>query len=439
MTTSKYPRWTTMLTTGMCAALVAIAPVQAQTPTPTAATPPKAAPNAPANVTAPTPTPQGTGSVTGGTTTTTTTSTALHFTWTWEPEAPAAPPTPNQDLPETEIPTWQLLLNRTADGATSQETVALQASTCQAQAGRAVGTSPAGGTTGSATQAQAYCAEVACPGPGAYVALLQAVNEAGASEPSNVRSFGLGPACEVISYDAALAQALSLDRDAPPTPPGGPVAGGTPPSPGTTPTPEPPTTPGTTPPTAGGPQLGEPTSGPPVADNGPAPNPDGSPTRPNPPDPLDPPTGVNGTIAERDAENLKTYDAAQETARKTYQDLLAKYETLRKQPGAKPADVQKVYEEVVKGYGTATQGLMESYRTALTEYTDLFVAWTEEKAEDTKPGDTPTSADATTPAGHGGRGGNPRCHTAWGHRGEGGPSGESANRHHGRGPDSKAD
>ena len=332
----------------------------------------------------------------------------LHFTWTWAPDTPTQPPSPNQDLPETETPDWRLLLNRTAEGATSQDTLELEASTCQATTGSATGTSATGSTTGSAMRAQAYCAEIACPGPGAYVVLLQAANEAGASEPSNVRSFGLGPACEVISYDAALAQALTVERDAPTTPPGGPVAGGpppstgttppnpggTPPTPGTTPTPGP----GTTPPTAGGPQLGEPTSGPPVADNRPTPNPDGSPTRPEPPDPLEPPTGAEGTIAERDAENLKTYEAAQETARKTYQDVLAKYETLRKQPGAKPAEVQKAYEAVVKGYGTATQGLMESYRTALTEYSELFVEWTEEKAEGTKPGDTPTSADATTPA-----------------------------------------
>ena len=149
-----------------------------------------------------------------------------------------------------------------------------------------------------------------------------------------------------------------------------------------------------------GPQMEEPTTGPLIVDGSNPETEPGQPTRPEPPDPLQPIPGP-GTIAERSEKNIQTYEDAQAAKRQAYEEVLAAYTALRTQPGAQPAAVQEAYDNVVKAYGEASKDIMEAYRSALTEWSGLMVAW--QAGPEVSPGSSPapgtTSGSTPTPTG----------------------------------------
>src|SRR5262245_13960940 len=70
---------------------------------------------------------------------------------------------------------------------------------------------------------ETWCALLPCPGPGAYMALLQATDR---GMPSNALTFGIGvdPTCALVPYDQALQAALpptaaEAQAPTPPAPP----------------------------------------------------------------------------------------------------------------------------------------------------------------------------------------------------------------------------
>jgi hypothetical protein len=113
----------------------------------------------------------------------------LMLAWDWDGEPPK---------------TWLLTLAQTSNGTTRKRQMALQSTTCPAGTRNDPDTVPA---SDEATQPTAYCGTLACPGAGAYTAMVQAKNQDSLSEApaaEDLLSFGMTDACAVIPYEEAL-------------------------------------------------------------------------------------------------------------------------------------------------------------------------------------------------------------------------------------------